>query len=119
MGQVPGPFIAGAVVPALMLALLFYFDHTVSSQLAQLPEFNLHKPPAYSYDLLLVGLYTIGCGLLGLPPVNGVLPQVRLTLPCIFGQSIHDSQCLSGVKSAILATSVGSADLHSLCSSYH
>lgn len=76
MAQVPGPFIAGALVPATMLTILFYFDHTVSSQLAQLPEFNLVKPPAYSYDLVLVGLFTIGCGLLGIPPVNGVLPQV-------------------------------------------
>ena len=76
MAQVPGPFIAGALVPATMLTILLYFDHTVSSQLAHLPEFNLVKPPAYSYDLVLVGLFTIGCGLLGIPPVNGVLPQV-------------------------------------------
>lgn len=76
MGAVPGSYIAAALVPALMISILFYFDHTVSAQLAQLEEFNLYKPAAYSYDLFLLGWMTIGCGLLGLPPVNGVLPQV-------------------------------------------
>lgn len=75
MGEVPGPYIAGALILALMVAMLFYFDHTISSQLAQLEEFNLKKPSAYAYDLFLLGFMTIGCGIVGLPPVNGVLPQ--------------------------------------------
>lgn len=76
MGQVPGSYIAGALIPALLIAILFYFDHTVSAQMAQLDEFNLQKPSAYHYDLFLLGWMTLSCGLLGLPPVNGVLPQV-------------------------------------------
>jgi len=44
---------------------------------AQVPEFNLKKPSAYNYDLALLGAITIGFGLIGLPPINGVLPQVR------------------------------------------
>ena len=76
MGEVPGTYIAGALIPALIIAILFYFDHTVSAQMAQLAEFNLRKPPAYHYDLFLLGWMTLLCGLLGLPPVNGVLPQV-------------------------------------------
>ena len=75
MGKVPGSYVAGALVPALLIAILFYFDHTVSAQMAQLEEFNLQKPPAYHYDLFLLGWMTLLCGLLGLPPVNGVLPQ--------------------------------------------
>ena len=35
MGEVPGTYIAGALVPALIITVLFYFDHSVSSQLAQ------------------------------------------------------------------------------------
>ena len=35
MGRVPGVYIAGALVPALIITILFYFDHSVSSQLAQ------------------------------------------------------------------------------------
>lgn len=49
----------------------------VTPQMAQQPEFNLARPPAYAYDMLLLGAYTLACGLLGIPPVNGVLPQVH------------------------------------------
>lgn len=80
MGEVPGSYVAGALIPALLIAILFYFDHTVSAQMAQLEEFNLQKPPAYHYDLFLLGWMTLLCGLIGLPPVNGVLPQVESLL---------------------------------------
>ncbi|GFZ19339.1 HCO3- transporter family [Actinidia rufa] len=58
-----------------MIAVLYYFDHSVASQLAQQKEFNLRKPPAFHYDLLLLGFLTLMCGLLGIPPSNGVIPQ--------------------------------------------
>lgn len=48
-------YIIGAFVPATMIAVLYYFDHSVASQLAQQKEFNLRKPSAYHYDLLLLG----------------------------------------------------------------
>jgi boron transporter len=38
-----------------MIAVLYYFDHSVASQLAQQKEFNLKKPPSFHYDLLLLG----------------------------------------------------------------
>ena len=95
-------YIFAAIIPALMIAGLYFFDHSVASQLAQQKEFNLKKPSAYHYDIMLLGvmvcnlnhyrwlnLYvffsaesctfllfqTLICGLLGLPPSNGVLPQ--------------------------------------------
>ncbi|KFK38103.1 hypothetical protein AALP_AA3G069800 [Arabis alpina] len=43
--------------------------------LAQQVDFNLRKPPSFHYDLLLLGFLTILCGLLGIPPSNGVIPQ--------------------------------------------
>ncbi|KAL0372097.1 UNVERIFIED_CONTAM: Boron transporter 4 [Sesamum calycinum] len=64
-----------AIIPAVMIAGLYFFDHSVASQLAQQSEFNLTKPTAYHYDMLLLGVMTLICGLLGLPPSNGVLPQ--------------------------------------------
>lgn len=79
----PGAYIAGALVPALIITVLFYFDHSVSSQLAQTPDFNLRKPSAYNWDLFLLGFMTFACGILGIPPVNGVLPQV------CFGFCLH------------------------------
>ncbi|XP_021889442.1 probable boron transporter 2 [Carica papaya] len=75
MLDVPVFYIIGAFVPATMIAVLYYFDHSVASQLAQQKEFNLRKPPSFHYDLLLLGFLTIFCGLIGIPPSNGVIPQ--------------------------------------------
>ncbi|KAM7471298.1 hypothetical protein LguiA_009481 [Lonicera macranthoides] len=73
--NVPPLYIVGAFIPATMIAVLYYFDHSVASQLAQQKEFNLKKPASYHYDLLLLGFLVIVCGLLGIPPSNGVIPQ--------------------------------------------
>ncbi|KAL1553042.1 Boron transporter 1 [Salvia divinorum] len=75
MLNVPILYILGAFIPATMIAVLYYFDHSVASQLAQQSEFNLRKPPSFHYDLLLLGFLTLMCGLLGIPPSNGVIPQ--------------------------------------------
>uniref|UniRef100_A0A1D1XPT4 Putative boron transporter 2 n=1 Tax=Anthurium amnicola TaxID=1678845 RepID=A0A1D1XPT4_9ARAE len=75
MLKVPVLYILGAFIPATMIAVLYYFDHSVASQLAQQKEFNLRKPPSFHYDLLLLGFLTLLCGLIGIPPANGVIPQ--------------------------------------------
>jgi len=75
MVNVPPLYIVGAFIPATMIAVLYYFDHSVASQLAQQKEFNLKKPSSYHYDLLLLGFLVILCGLIGIPPSNGVIPQ--------------------------------------------
>lgn len=58
MSQVPNKYIGASVIPAIIITVLFYFDHNVSSQLAQQPEFNLKKPTAYHYDMFLLGMCT-------------------------------------------------------------
>ena len=75
ISDVPGKYVGAAVIPAIIITVLFFFDHNVSSQLAQQPEFNLKKGSAYHWDMLLLSLMTLMCGLIGLPPVNGVIPQ--------------------------------------------
>ncbi|KAM1718391.1 hypothetical protein ACFX11_026106 [Malus domestica] len=75
MLNVPVLYIIGAFIPATMISVLYYFDHSVASQLSQQKEFNLRKPSSYHYDLLLLGFLTLMCGLLGIPPSNGVIPQ--------------------------------------------
>ncbi|GLT79494.1 hypothetical protein SLA2020_509800 [Shorea laevis] len=75
MLYVPPLYIVGAFIPATMIAVLYYFDHSVASQLAQQKEFNLKKPASYHHDLLLLGFLVIVCGLIGIPPSNGVIPQ--------------------------------------------
>ncbi|XVF88436.1 hypothetical protein PTKIN_Ptkin19aG0051000 [Pterospermum kingtungense] len=75
IAKVPPVYIFAAFFPAIMIAGLYFFDHSVASQLAQQKEFNLKKPSAYHYDIFVLGIMTLICGLIGLPPSNGVLPQ--------------------------------------------
>jgi boron transporter len=70
---------AGEVFLALpfgiLLTILFWFDHNVSSLIAQGSEFPLRKPPGFHWDIFLLGLTTGVAGLLGLPYPNGLIPQ--------------------------------------------
>nr|XP_043606822.1 probable boron transporter 6 [Erigeron canadensis] len=75
MVKVPAVHVFTAIVPAMMIAALYFFDHSVAAQMAQQKEFNLKNPSAYHYDIFLLGLMTLMCGLIGVPPSNGVLPQ--------------------------------------------
>ncbi|MFQ6646384.1 hypothetical protein Gotur_019563 [Gossypium turneri] len=54
MGKVPIMYIFVAIIPAVMIAGLYFFDHSVASQMAQQKEFNLKIPSAYHYDILLL-----------------------------------------------------------------
>ncbi|KAL7625047.1 hypothetical protein AAE478_004261 [Parahypoxylon ruwenzoriense] len=60
---------------AILLTILFYFDHNVSSLIAQGTEFPLRKPAGFHWDIFLLGLTTGVAGLLGLPFPNGLIPQ--------------------------------------------
>jgi len=55
MGKVSTTYIFAAFIPALMVAGLYFFDHSVASGMAQQKEFNLKKPSAYHYDIFLLG----------------------------------------------------------------
>lgn len=55
MGKIPPSYIFAALLPAVMIAGLYFFDHSVASQLAQQKEFNLKNPSAYHYDIFLLG----------------------------------------------------------------
>lgn len=56
MGKVPTLYIFAAFIPAVMVAGLYFFDHSVASQMAQQKEFNLQKPSSFHYDILLLGI---------------------------------------------------------------
>lgn len=60
---------------AVLLTVLFYFDHNVSSLIAQGTEFPLKKPAGFHWDIFLLGITTGVCGLFGLPAPNGLIPQ--------------------------------------------
>ncbi|KAK6129716.1 hypothetical protein DH2020_036582 [Rehmannia glutinosa] len=59
MGKIPVGYIFAAFIPAVMIAGLYFFDHSVASQMAQQKEFNLKNPSAYHYDILLLGIMLI------------------------------------------------------------
>jgi hypothetical protein len=67
-----------AIIPGFVLTVLFFFDHNVSSLLAQQPHYNLQKPAAYNLDFLIIGIMIFICGLLGIPFTNGLIPQAPL-----------------------------------------
>ncbi|KAM5441302.1 hypothetical protein MferCBS31731_003731 [Microsporum ferrugineum] len=64
-----------AIPFAILLTVLFYFDHNVSSLIAQGTEFPLRKPAGFHWDLFLLGLTTGVAGILGIPFPNGLIPQ--------------------------------------------
>ncbi|KAI4262478.1 MAG: hypothetical protein L6R42_002349 [Xanthoria sp. 1 TBL-2021] len=64
-----------AIPFAILLTILFYFDHNVSALIAQGTEFPLRKPAGFHWDIFLLGLTTGVAGLLGIPFPNGLIPQ--------------------------------------------
>ena len=78
MKDIPTKGILGALFPAFMLYLLFFIDHNISSILTQAPKYNLKKPSAFHWDFFCLGVTIIPCGILGLPPGSGLIPQAPL-----------------------------------------
>ncbi|QLG70151.1 hypothetical protein HG535_0A00900 [Zygotorulaspora mrakii] len=62
----------------IILTILFYFDHNVSSLMAQRAEYKLKKPASFHYDFALLGATTGISGVLGIPAPNGLIPQAPL-----------------------------------------
>jgi hypothetical protein len=76
--SVPVWAIFAAIIPALILSTLIFFDHNVSSLMVHDPRLKLKKPPAYNYDFLVVGLTLVLTAFLGLPFTHGLIPQAPL-----------------------------------------
>ncbi|KAJ3020141.1 hypothetical protein HKX48_001247 [Thoreauomyces humboldtii] len=85
--------IFASALSGVVLTILFTFDHNVSSLLSQRPESHLRKPPAFNYDLVILGLTMIPCAILGLPSSNGLIPQAPLHVAALSkirsGKVIH------------------------------
>lgn len=64
-----------AFFPALVLTALYFFDHNVSALLTHRSEFGLKKRLCYDWDFMVLGFMMIVCGVLGLPPCNGLIPN--------------------------------------------
>lgn len=90
--------IFGALFPAFMLYLLFFIDHNISSILTQAPKYNLKKPASYHWDFFCLGLTIIPCGILGLPPGSGLIPQAPLHTRALATRKIVEKH---GVKQEV------------------
>lgn len=76
--QLDGKWVGIAFPFGFALWVLFFFDHNVSSLMAQGSEFPLRKPPGFHYDFFLLGITTFLAGLLGVPAPNGLIPQAPI-----------------------------------------
>lgn len=59
----------------ILMTLLFYYDHNVSSLTAQAKEFPLKKPAGFHWDFFLLGCTSFIGGIIAIPLPNGLVPQ--------------------------------------------
>ncbi|KAK8213937.1 nonglycosylated anion transporter [Phyllosticta capitalensis] len=76
--ELPVAWIFAAMIPGAIITTLFFFDHEVSSIICTIQRYGTRKPGGYALDIALLGTTTALCGILGIPPANGLLPQAPL-----------------------------------------
>lgn len=73
--NLPVKWVFVALPIGILMTLLFYYDHNVSSLTAQARRFPLKKPAGFHWDFFLLGITCFIGGILGLPLPNGLVPQ--------------------------------------------
>jgi hypothetical protein len=76
--ELPVQWIFAALIPGSIITVLFFFDHEVSSIICTTTRYGTRKPGGFAWDIVLLGSTTALCGILGIPPANGLLPQAPL-----------------------------------------
>jgi len=76
--HLPISWVLAAIIPGFIITILFFFDHEVSSIICTVDRYGTEKPGGYAWDVALLGTTTALCGILGIPPANGLLPQAPL-----------------------------------------
>lgn len=76
--KLPIEWVFAALIPGLIITVLFFFDHEVSSIICTIDRYGTRKPGGFAWDIALLGTTTALCGILGIPPANGLLPQAPL-----------------------------------------
>ena len=76
--HLPISWIFAALIPGFIITILFFFDHEVSSIICTIDRYGTKKPGGFAWDIVLLGITTALCGILGIPPANGLLPQAPL-----------------------------------------
>lgn len=73
----------------IIMTILFYFDHNISSLMAQRHQYKLKKASSFHYDFALLGITTGISGVLGIPAPNGLIPQAPLHTESLL---VHDAE---------------------------
>ncbi|KXT04267.1 hypothetical protein AC578_7892 [Pseudocercospora eumusae] len=73
--NLPVKWVFVALPIGILLTLLFYYDHNVSSLTAQAKQFPLKKPAGFHWDFFLLGCTSFAAGIIGIPLPNGLVPQ--------------------------------------------
>lgn len=76
--HLPVSWIFAAIIPGFIITILFFFDHEVSSIICTTDRYGTKKSGGFAWDIVLLGTTTAICGILGIPPANGLLPQAPL-----------------------------------------
>jgi hypothetical protein len=76
--ELPVSWIFLSMIPGAIITILFYFDHEISSIICTVDRYGTKKQGGFAWDIALLGTTTALCGILGLPPANGLLPQAPL-----------------------------------------
>jgi len=76
--RLPVQWIFAAMIPGVIITVLFYFDHEISSIICTIERYGTKKPGGFAWDIMLLGTTTALCGMMGIPPANGLLPQAPL-----------------------------------------
>jgi HCO3- transporter family len=75
--MLPVDWIFAAIIPGAIITVLF-FDHEVSSIICTIDRYTTRKPGGFAWDIAPLDLSTTLCGILGIPPANGLIPQAPL-----------------------------------------
>ena len=73
--ELEAKWIFASIPFGFLVTLLFYFDHNVSSLMAQARQYPVKRPAGFHWDFFLLGITTLVSGILGLPAPNGLVPQ--------------------------------------------
>ncbi|AAS54049.2 AFR677Cp [Eremothecium gossypii ATCC 10895] len=73
----------------IILTILFYFDHSVSSLMAQRTHYRLRKASTFHYDFALLSVTTAVAGVLGIPAPNGLIPQAPMHTESLLVRDRH------------------------------
>lgn len=76
--ELPVGWILASMISGAIITVLFFFDHEISSIICTQDRYGTKKPSGFAWDIVLLGTTTAICGILGIPPANGLLPQAPL-----------------------------------------